>query len=193
MRYGKFSIIISIAFIIVLLGGFWLVGYSEPPEGKGKKPTIKPVTVCDANGNMLGILLGHTLTQSDSTVQIFVPSINKMVEFAIKGAGSIHTSLMIYYSEPGCTGNAYIDSYFMNDFIFRAYGRPSGTDTKVYTCDTSTEVNVEVYSHSSWASCTDQYQASFWGVPLTSLPDGILPLLPPYYDRVAIPLQYQCE
>ena len=150
------------------------------------------VRVCDANGNMLGVLLGHTLTSSDSTIQVFVPSINKIVEFALR-QGSIQTSLMIYYSETGCTGDAYIDSYFINDLIFRGYGGNSGTLTQVYTCDTSTEVEVAVQSHAIWGGCTDEYQASFKGLPLTVLPNGVLPLLPPDYARVAIPFQYQCE
>ena len=72
MRNRKFSIILAITAILVLVGGF--AAYSVQPEGKGKKDAPTPLGVFDGNDVFLGNLvdIGDSPTPNESREDFLV-------------------------------------------------------------------------------------------------------------------------
>ena len=122
MRHKKFSIVLSFTVILVLILGFCLVGYSAPPEGKGKNKEPNGIKVNDSSDppQFVGILV-NTVPQEISGspqdllvsphITVFVPSLGKFLEMRWSGETITGRTLIqaLYFDGPNCTGNAYTD------------------------------------------------------------------------------------
>lgn len=114
MRYQKFSIILTITVILVLVGGFCFVVNSVPPEGKGKKVSFEPVKVYDSSdpSQFVGILVGiypagykpSAGYEVGAMFTVYVPEVGKFIELS-RGGQVVESRFRleyVYYSSGGC-------------------------------------------------------------------------------------------
>jgi hypothetical protein len=84
----------------------WNVAGPEGPSGPAGPPgPSNALSVVDANGQSLGLLVG---IQRGFSFTVFLPALESSVE--IHRSGNVAPSGSSWFAEPGCTGQAFVDS-----------------------------------------------------------------------------------
>lgn len=127
MHNRKFSIILTVTAILVLFGGLCFVGYSAPPEGKGKKISTNTLGVYNGTGEFLGYYLAGYASVLDPDLgrrfRINVMAVQPFLDDLDMGG-------YMFFSDNNCQSDPYV-----NTDPFRVFQFAGQTEDNYYMID----------------------------------------------------------